>query len=123
VALGPYVVLVGQVVESRSEGGADSPHFQIRVGAAGTDFRVAVNVLSQGSPSELLYVAVEDFQHPMLEEAAALPARRSTQRPGSKHSESGGDPMPPTGPRVRLLPRQRRARHPHEPGQRRPFRQ
>ena len=68
-----YVVLVGQVMGSRAEGEADTPHFQIRVGAAGTDFRVAVNVLSQESPSELLYVAVEDFHHPMLEQAVALP--------------------------------------------------
>ncbi len=68
-----YVVLVGQVVARRAEGVTDTPHFQIQVRAAGTDYRVAVNVLSQQSPPELLYVAVEDFRHPLLEVAAGLP--------------------------------------------------
>ncbi|MGQ0777964.1 MAG: DUF2278 family protein [Pseudonocardiales bacterium] len=61
--LSDYGVLVGRVLESRSEGGTDSPHFQIRVRGGSTDFRVAVNVLSQLSPSELLYVADEAFGH------------------------------------------------------------
>jgi uncharacterized protein YukJ len=33
----------------------------------GTDYRIAVNVLSQQSPSELLYLAAEDFRHPVTE--------------------------------------------------------
>ena len=59
------------MVESRSEQGANSPHFQISVHAGVTDFRAAVNVLSRQAPSELLYLADEDFRHPLL---AALPA-------------------------------------------------
>jgi uncharacterized protein YukJ len=62
-----YGVLVGQVVASRAEGGADTPHYQVRVQAGGTEFRVAVNVLSQQSPSELLYIADEAFKHPLVE--------------------------------------------------------
>jgi uncharacterized protein YukJ len=38
-----------------------------------SDFRVAVNVLSQQSPSELLYVADEAFQHPQVQALPDLP--------------------------------------------------
>jgi uncharacterized protein YukJ len=65
-------VLVGRVLDQRAEGGADSPHFQIRVDAAGTDFRVAVNVLSQQSPPELLFLATETFSHPLLQQLPGL---------------------------------------------------
>ena len=68
-----YGVLAGQVVGSRAEGGADSPHFQIRVRGGDTDFRVAVNVLSQESPSELLFVADEAFSHPLVQALPDLP--------------------------------------------------
>ena len=68
-----YGVLVGRVVGSRSEGGTDTPHFQIHLQAAGEDFRVAVNVLSQQSPAELLYLADERFEHPVLEALPSLP--------------------------------------------------
>lgn len=68
-----YGVLAGQVVDSRAEGGADSPHFQIRVRGGDTDFRVAVNVLSQESPPELLFVADESFSHPLLQALPDLP--------------------------------------------------
>ena len=73
MALHGYGVLAGQVVDSRAEGGADSPHFQIRVRGGDTDFRVAVNVLSQGSPPELLFVADELFSHPLLQALPGLP--------------------------------------------------
>jgi uncharacterized protein YukJ len=73
VPLTGYGVLAGRVLESRSEGGADTPHFQIRVRGGGTDFRVAVNVLSQQSPSELLYVADEAFGHPQVQALPDLP--------------------------------------------------
>ena len=66
-----YGVLAGRAVDSRREGSTDSPHYQIHlVDQAGTSYRVAVNVESQQAPSELLYLADEDFQHPA---AQALP--------------------------------------------------
>src|SRR4051812_23734167 len=65
-----YGVLAGGVLDTRAEGGSGAPHFQIRVRAGDVEFRVAVNVLSQQSPSELLYAADEAFDHPVL---AALP--------------------------------------------------
>jgi uncharacterized protein YukJ len=68
-----YGVLAGRVVETRAEGGPGSPHFQIQVRGGELDFRVAVNVLSQQSPSELLYAADEAFDHPVLKGLPDLP--------------------------------------------------
>jgi uncharacterized protein YukJ len=68
-----YGVLAGRVLDTRAEGGSGAPHFQIRVTAAGVDYRVAVNVLSQQSPSELLYVADDAFDHPVLTGLPDLP--------------------------------------------------
>ncbi|CUR57626.1 conserved hypothetical protein [metagenome] len=73
MSLKGYAALVGQVVDFRAEGGVDTPHFQVRVQAVGVDYRVAVNVLSQQSPPELLYLAVDDFRHPVLAALGALP--------------------------------------------------
>jgi uncharacterized protein YukJ len=67
-----YGVLVGQVLDTRREGSTDTPHYQIHARGAGQDYRIAVNVLSQLSPPELLYVAVEGFSHPMLPALGAL---------------------------------------------------
>ena len=68
-----YGVVVGQAVASRAEGGTDTPHFQIQLRGGGADFRVAVNVLSQQSPPELLYLAVDNFTHPVLAQLTGLP--------------------------------------------------
>jgi uncharacterized protein YukJ len=70
--LNKYGVLVGRAVDSRREGGSDSPHYQLRIDAAGTSYRIAVNVLSQESPSELLYLADDDFRHPVTAAVAGL---------------------------------------------------
>ncbi|GAA1293048.1 hypothetical protein Psi02_50900 [Planotetraspora silvatica] len=61
-----YGVLAGRAVDRRREGTTDTPHFQIHLlDAGGTAYRAAVNVQSQQSPSELLYLADEDFSHPV----------------------------------------------------------
>ena len=70
--LAGYGVLAGQVVDCRAEGGTDTPHYQIHVRGGGDDFRVAVNVLSQQAPSELLYLADERFRHPVVQELPNL---------------------------------------------------
>ena len=72
--LASYGVLAGSVVDQRAEGGADSPHYQIRVRGGDADFRVAVNVLSQEKPAELLFVADENFRHPVTQGLPGLPA-------------------------------------------------
>ena len=69
-----YGVLVGRAVDSRREGGTDSPHYQVRIDAGGTSYRIAVNVLSQESPSELLYLADDDFRHPITATVAGFGA-------------------------------------------------
>jgi len=66
--LNSYGVLAGRAVERRREGATDTPHYQIRIATAdGTSFRVAVNVQSQESPSELLYAVNESFEHPVTD--------------------------------------------------------
>lgn len=67
-----YGVLKGAVADRRIET-TDTPHYQIHLRAGGTDFRVAVNIRSQMAPPDLLFLAVDDFQHPVTELAGALP--------------------------------------------------
>ena len=62
-----YGVLRGRVTDAVREDGEDTPHYQIRVAAVGVDYRMAVNVMSQLSPSELLFLVVENFRHPITE--------------------------------------------------------
>jgi uncharacterized protein YukJ len=69
-----YGVLAGHPAERRREGGADSPHYQIRIDAGGAQYRAAINVLSQESPSELLYLVDDDLRHPITALLTALGA-------------------------------------------------
>ncbi|MEU9123166.1 DUF2278 family protein [Streptomyces sp. NPDC048506] len=63
-----YGVLAARAAERRREGAADTPHYQIRLtDHSGNSYRAAINVLSQQAPSELLYVALDDFRHPMTQ--------------------------------------------------------
>jgi len=64
-----YGVLNARAVDRRREGAPDdTPHYQVHlVDDGGTDYRIAVNVLSQLPPSELLYLAVDDFRHPITD--------------------------------------------------------
>jgi len=70
--LGHYGVLVGRVVDTRREDEASSPHFQVRVNAADVQYRIAVNVKSQTSPSELLFLVDEDFRHVVTDRLKTL---------------------------------------------------
>nr|WP_281283462.1 DUF2278 family protein [Modestobacter excelsi] len=55
-------------------GGWDrQPALQVRVQGGDATFRLAVNVLSRQSPSELLYLADEAFAHPVLDAVLRLP--------------------------------------------------
>ena len=72
MALRHYGVLRGRVVAAKREDGDGSPHYQVRVAAAGVDYRIAVNVMSQLSPSELLFIVVDDFRHPVTQKLAPL---------------------------------------------------
>lgn len=61
-----YGVLVGRAVDRSVETDLDTPHYQVRMEAAGSSYRVAVNVRSSQSPPDLLYQVIEDLEHPML---------------------------------------------------------
>jgi uncharacterized protein YukJ len=71
--LADYGVLVARAVERRREGATDTPHYQIRLDAdGGESYRAAVNVLSQESPSDLLYLVDDDLRHPVTEALAGM---------------------------------------------------
>src|SRR5215469_9639527 len=69
-----YGVLKAQAIESL-EGTPHSPHYQIRVVDTNTDttYRVAINVLSQVSPYNLLYHVIDNFAYPTLADLVKLP--------------------------------------------------
>jgi uncharacterized protein YukJ len=73
MALSGYGVSAARGLEGRSERDADTPHYQIRASGQGVEFRVAVNLLSQQAPWELLFAADEAFQHPLLQSLPSLP--------------------------------------------------
>ena len=68
--LNRYGVLKGSVIDARREDDPESPHYQVHVLADSTSYRVAVNVKSQMSPSELLFLVDDRFWHPLT---AGLP--------------------------------------------------
>ncbi|MEV0388454.1 DUF2278 family protein [Nonomuraea sp. NPDC050643] len=67
-----YGVLKGTVVDCRTET-TDTPHYQIHLDAAGVQFRCAVNIRSQQSPPDLLFLAVDGLRHPVVALVAGLP--------------------------------------------------
>ncbi len=70
--LSSYGVLKGKAIEVRL-GAGESPHYQVRIIDDTTDYRIAINVKSQLAPSEVEYVIVERFQHPITAKAAEWP--------------------------------------------------
>jgi uncharacterized protein YukJ len=70
--LAKYGVLVGKAIAARRENSDDTPHYQVQLRAAGTSYRIAVNVKSSVAPSELLYLIKENFSHPILPRLADL---------------------------------------------------
>lgn len=65
-----YGVLRGKAVEGKLAG--EKPHYQIHIKAAGADHRIAVNVMSDVFPSELLFYLDSDFQHPLLAQFSGI---------------------------------------------------
>jgi uncharacterized protein YukJ len=72
VPLKNYGVLRGSVVE-RELGSDANAHYQMHVVDGPTHWRVAVNVRSALAPSELRFLVVPQFAHPLLDDLAALP--------------------------------------------------
>ena len=69
--LNNYGVLKGRPISSRL-GGGSSPHYQIHIVDNTTDYRIAINVKSKLSPSELLYVIDDNFQHAITDALKTL---------------------------------------------------
>jgi uncharacterized protein YukJ len=71
----PYGVFTGHVRDRRAETTGRSPHYQILIEGAGERFRAAVNTRSGTShhrAADLLYLADDDFRHPMTERLARV---------------------------------------------------
>ena len=67
-----YGVLKGRAIAAKREEDQSSPHYQVHIQAGSTDYRIAVNVMSQLSPSELLFLVDDDFQHPITTNLPSL---------------------------------------------------
>ncbi len=64
MALRKYGVLKGRPINKRL-GAGSSPHYQIHIIDDTTDYRISVNVKSKLSPSELLFIVDDRFEHPL----------------------------------------------------------
>ena len=67
-----YGVLKGKAIEVRL-GAGQSPHYQVRIVDDTTDYRIAVNVKSQLPPSDLEFIIIERFTHPLTAAVETLP--------------------------------------------------
>ena len=79
-----YGVLKGKAIEVRV-GAGQSPHYQVRLVDDTTDYRIAVNVKSQLPPSDVEFIIIENFQHPVTAIAEQWPDgfTRLERAPGS----------------------------------------
>jgi len=68
-----YGMLKGRAVAAKREADQSSPHYQVHVVASGVDYRIAVNVMSQVSPSDLLFLVDDDLRHPITASLPELP--------------------------------------------------
>ena len=67
-----YGILKGKAIEVRL-GAGQSPHYEVRIVDETTDYRIAINVKSQVAPSEVEYVILERFEHPITALADQFP--------------------------------------------------
>jgi uncharacterized protein YukJ len=84
MALRSYGVLKGKAIEVRL-GAGQSPHYQVRIVDDTTDYRIAVNVKSQLPPSDVEFIIIEHFRHPITPIVERLPKGFSAldRKPGS----------------------------------------
>ena len=84
MALRSYGVLKGKAIEVRL-GAGQSPHYQVRIVDDTTDYRIAVNVKSQLPPSDVEFIIIEHFQHPITPIVEGFPKGFTTveRKPGS----------------------------------------
>ena len=78
-----YGALAARALGVAREDGTAKPHYQVHlVDDAGLNWRIAVNVESQVAPSELLYLVVEDFLHPVTAQIESLGSGWHALEPG-----------------------------------------
>lgn len=79
-----YGVLKGKAIEVRL-GAGQSPHYQVRIVDDTTDYRIAVNVKSQLAPSDVEFIVLERFAHPITSVVEGLPRGFTTlqRKPGT----------------------------------------
>ena len=127
-----YGVLKGKAIDARREDNQSSPHYQVHVLAAGTHYRLAVNVKSVAMPSELMFLVNDNFQHPITAHLERSPGRVSprwrARRAGRRWISSAATcstiwtcgPFPhPARARQRPQRPARALRHARDPGARR----
>ena len=68
-----YGVLKGKAIDAKREDNLSSPHYQVHIVAADTHYRLAVNVKSVATPSELMFLVNDNFQHPITAHLDDLP--------------------------------------------------
>lgn len=70
-----YGVLKGKTIGAKDKRETEprSPHYQVHIEAGDVQYRIAVNVKSQLSPSELLFLVDDDFQHSITASLSGLP--------------------------------------------------
>ncbi|GAB4329103.1 MAG: hypothetical protein OHK0047_15780 [Leptolyngbyaceae cyanobacterium] len=67
MSLATYGVLKARALDRKIDPPTDqSPHYQVLVTDGGKKHRIAINVKSQESPSDLLYLVDDSFQHSIL---------------------------------------------------------
>jgi len=59
-----YGVLKGKAIEVRL-GTSSNAHYQVHLVDDTTDYRIAINVKSEMAPSEVEYIVIENFNHPI----------------------------------------------------------
>ena len=84
MALHSYGVLKGKAIEVRL-GAGSSPHYQVRIIDDTTDYRIAINVKSALPPSDVEFIILERFQHPITDIVEGLPRgfRTLESKPGT----------------------------------------
>lgn len=72
-----YGVLKGRPIEVRL-GTSQNAHYQVHLIDETTDYRIAINVMSALAPSDVEYVVVDDFRHPITDKVVGLPEGYTT---------------------------------------------
>src|SRR4030095_1348428 len=63
--LNQYGVLKGRPFAAKRAQDSQCPHYQVHIVATDEHYRIAVNVMSVKSPSELLFIVDDGFEHPI----------------------------------------------------------